>query len=257
NDELGAEADVGVCAEVPLPRPAGHAQSGLHPVLLPEQGVVPHHARDDPDRLPCREDGRGRPGGGQGQGPRLRGRVAAHRRRSGRGRHRGRHHRDPLPAAGELRDRVLADGEGERPARGRPAPCIARDGGLVHRELRRGHENVAGAEGLPAAVRAHRTSLRLAAPVCLLALTGCAYQGIAPTSRKVHELYTTIFVLAGCVFAVVVVWLLVSLVLFRRRKGDTGQPPQREGRALIVVGFFLIGAAIVSLLFPFGERTLA
>jgi len=116
---------------------------------------------------------------------------------------------------------------------------------------------VAGARGFPAVVRAHRTSLRLAAPVALLALTGCAYQGIAPTSRKVHNLYGTIFVLAGAVFAVVIVWLLLSLVLFRRRKGDSGQPPQREGRVLIVVAFFLIGTAIVSLLFPFGERTLA
>jgi hypothetical protein len=40
-------------------------------------------------------------------------------------------------------------------------------------------------------------------------------------------------------------------VLFRRRKGDTGQAPQREGRALIVVGFFLFGTVIVSALFPF------
>jgi cytochrome c oxidase subunit II len=100
-------------------------------------------------------------------------------------------------------------------------------------------------------------SLRLAASLCLLALTGCAYPGIGPTSRKVHQLYNTIFVMAGSVFAVVVLWLLVTLILFRRRKGDTGQPPQREGRAVIIVGFFLIGAAIVSLLFPFGERTLA
>src|SRR5207248_8100078 len=103
----------------------------------------------------------------------------------------------------------------------------------------------------------HRTLLRLAAPLCLLALSGCAYAGIAPTSRKVHELYNTIFVLAAIVFTVVVLWLLASLILFRRRKGDTGQPPQREGRAFIVVGFFLIGAVIVSALFPFGERTLA
>ena len=53
-------------------------------------------------------------------------------------------------------------------------------------------------------MRAHRTSLRLAAPVCLIALSGCAYEGIPPTSRKVHELYNTIFVMAGSVFAVVV-----------------------------------------------------
>jgi cytochrome c oxidase subunit 2 len=86
---------------------------------------------------------------------------------------------------------------------------------------------------------------------------GCAYQGIAPTSQKVHDLYVTIFVLAGAVFTGVILWLLFSLVAFRRRKGDEGQPPQREGRAPIVVGFFLIGLAIVSLLFPFGERVLA
>jgi len=73
----------------------------------------------------------------------------------------------------------------------------------------------------------------------------------------VHDLYTTIFTIAAIVFGVVILWLLASIVLFRRRKGDTGQPPQREGRAFIVVGFFLIGAIIVSALFPFGERTLA
>jgi cytochrome c oxidase subunit 2 len=106
-------------------------------------------------------------------------------------------------------------------------------------------------------VRAHRTLLRLAAPLVLLALSACAYPGIAPTSRKVHDLYTTIFTIAAIVFGVVILWLLASIVLFRRRKGDTGQPPQREGRAFIVVGFFLIGAVIVSALFPFGERTLA
>ncbi len=109
----------------------------------------------------------------------------------------------------------------------------------------------------PSVVRAHRTLLRLAAPFCLLALSGCTYAGIAPTSRKVHDLYNTIFVLAAFVFGFVILWMLLALVLFRRRKGDTGQPPQTHGRALIVVGFFLFGTVIVSALFPFGERTLA
>jgi cytochrome c oxidase subunit II len=116
---------------------------------------------------------------------------------------------------------------------------------------------VAEAKGHRSVVRAHRTLLRLAAPVVLLALSGCTYAGIAPTSRKVASLYNTIFTIAAIVFAFVIVWLLLSLVLFRRKKGDTGQAPQREGRALFVVGFFLFGAVIVSALFPFGERTLA
>ena len=91
----------------------------------------------------------------------------------------------------------------------------------------------------------------------MLLLSGCAKNGITPTSRKVHDLYGTIFLMAGGVFAVVVAWLLASLILFRRRAGDTGRAPQREGRPAIVVGFFLIGLAIVAMLFPFGERTLA
>ena len=116
---------------------------------------------------------------------------------------------------------------------------------------------MAGARGNPAVVRAHRAFLRLAASSSLLLLSACAKSGIAPTSRKVHDLYGTIFLLAGGVFVVVVAWLVASLILFRRRKGDSGQPPQREGRPAIVVGFFLIGLAIVAMLFPFGERTLA
>jgi cytochrome c oxidase subunit 2 len=88
-------------------------------------------------------------------------------------------------------------------------------------------------------------------------LPGCARQGIAPTSVEVHDLYYVIFALAGAVFVGVIGWLLFSIVRFRRRAGDEAEPPQREGRAPIVVLFFVIGLVIVATLFPFGERTLA
>src|SRR5436190_19574317 len=99
-----------------------------------------------------------------------------------------------------------------------------------------------------------KATLGRVATVALAALMpGCVNQGIAPTSHEVHSLYVTIFIMAGSVFGVVILWLLASLVLFRKRKGDNGAPPQREGRAPIVVLFFLIGLAIVATLFPFGE----
>jgi cytochrome c oxidase subunit 2 len=98
----------------------------------------------------------------------------------------------------------------------------------------------------------------LVLPLLLLIVTpGCIYSGITPTAREVHSLYWTIFALAAGVFAVVILWLLMSVVLFRRRRGDDTPAPQREGKTWIVVGFFLIGLVLVATLFPFGERTLA
>jgi cytochrome c oxidase subunit II len=95
-------------------------------------------------------------------------------------------------------------------------------------------------------------------PLLLLIVTpGCIYSGITPTAREVHSLYSTIFSLAAGVFAVVILWLLVSVVVFRRRRGDDSPAPQREGKTWVVVGFFLIGLVLVATLFPTGERTLA
>ena len=103
------------------------------------------------------------------------------------------------------------------------------------------------------------TPLRLAIATTAAAalLSGCTYPGISPTSKLIPSLYFKISLLAGMVVALVLVWLALDLILFRRRKGDDSQPPQREGRAPFVVGFFLIGLVIVSTLFPFGEQTLA
>jgi len=118
---------------------------------------------------------------------------------------------------------------------------------------------VAGAKRGPGERTGRGAPLRLAiaAVAAGALLPSCTYPGISPTSKLIPKLYFKISLLAGLVVALVVIWLALDLILFRARKGDDTEPPQREGRAPFVVGFFLIGLVIVSTLFPFGEQTLA
>jgi cytochrome c oxidase subunit 2 len=92
--------------------------------------------------------------------------------------------------------------------------------------------------------------------VCLL-LSGCTEQPATSQAQDVRNLYYLILALAAPVFVGVEGVLLWSIVRFRRRKGDTSEPPQREGTPRMIGLFFIIGAVIVAVLFPFGEITLA
>jgi cytochrome c oxidase subunit II len=95
----------------------------------------------------------------------------------------------------------------------------------------------------------------LATAACAVLLSGCAQAGATEQGREIHSLYGIIFVLAAFVFVLVEGILLWCIVRYRRR-GDAA-PPQTFGSSRALIAFFAFGAVMVSVLFPFGERTLA
>ena len=96
-----------------------------------------------------------------------------------------------------------------------------------------------------------RRSLRA---IALVLLTGCAKEGISPTARDVHQLYTVIMLLALPVFIGVEAVLIWCIVRYRKR--DDEAPSQTVGGTRSLAVFFAIPAVIVATLFPFGEATL-
>ncbi len=102
------------------------------------------------------------------------------------------------------------------------------------------------AQGEAASRRPRR--LRLAAsalPLVLLAafLSACTYEGEAMTiqyksdiNKDIWELYSLVFWLATAVFIVVEVWLVYSLIRFRRRPGD-GLPRQIHGNNTVEIAW--------------------
>src|SRR5256714_4028636 len=95
----------------------------------------------------------------------------------------------------------------------------------------------------------------VAAALAIPLLSSCAKQGITYKAHQVHDLYRVIFVLALPVF--VAVWGLLLWNAIRYRKRDDTPAPQTVGRPATLIGFFLIGAVIIAIVYPFGERTLA
>jgi cytochrome c oxidase subunit 2 len=85
--------------------------------------------------------------------------------------------------------------------------------------------------------------------------TGCAKAGVTDQAQQVHTLYVAIATIAAPVF-IVVEGLLVFFV-FRYRKRDDDAPPQRVGSTRTLGIFFLIPLVIVTVLYAFGETTLA
>jgi cytochrome c oxidase subunit II len=99
--------------------------------------------------------------------------------------------------------------------------------------------------------------LRWVGLLALLALTGCAKEGISPTAQDVHQLYTVIMILALPVFIGVEALLIWCIVRYRKRGGDDSPAPvQSVGGNRSLAVFFAIPAVIVAILFPFGEQTL-
>src|SRR5207249_2178403 len=69
------------------------------------------------------------------------------------------------------------------------------------------------------------------------------------------DLYRLIFILALPVFLAVEGLLLWNVIRYRKR--DDEPASQTVGRPAMLVVFTLIGAVIIAILYPFGERTLA
>src|SRR5437763_5838509 len=86
-------------------------------------------------------------------------------------------------------------------------------------------------------------------------LSACAKQGIPPKAHEVHDLYRVIFSLALPVFLAVEGLLLWNVVRYRKR--DDSPAPQTEGGPVTLAGFFAIGAVIIAILYPFGERAVS
>jgi cytochrome c oxidase subunit 2 len=102
--------------------------------------------------------------------------------------------------------------------------------------------------------RPGRLKLAIAALAVPL-LSSCAKQGITSKAQQVHDLYRVIFILALPVFLAVEGLLLWNVIRYRKR--DDTPAPQTVGRPATLVVFTLIGAVIIAILYPFGERTLA
>src|SRR5438034_9722680 len=86
-------------------------------------------------------------------------------------------------------------------------------------------------------------------------LSSCAQQGITTKAQQVHDLYRLIVILALPVFLAVEGLLLWNVIRYRKR--DDEPASQTVGRPAMLVVFTLIGAVIIAILYPFGERTLA
>jgi heme/copper-type cytochrome/quinol oxidase subunit 2 len=106
--------------------------------------------------------------------------------------------------------------------------------------------------------RAGRGAISTGLMLVALVSSACVEQPATSQAQHVRTLFYVILALAAPVFIGVEGALLWSIVRYRRRKGDDGsEPPQREGTTRTIVVFFLIGAVIVAVLFPFGEIVLA
>ena len=90
-----------------------------------------------------------------------------------------------------------------------------------------------------------------------LLLTGCVKQGITDKAVEVNNLFYVILWLALPVFVFVEGMLLLSMVRFRKRRGDDTSPPQTPGGRAALSAFFAGPFAIVIVLLLFGETAVS
>jgi cytochrome c oxidase subunit 2 len=103
-----------------------------------------------------------------------------------------------------------------------------------------------------------RGMLRLALLLALpLATAGCGLiqPGLDAKAQEVHGLWFIILWLALPVFLFVWGMLIISIIRFRRRRGDESEPVQNTGNNATIVTFFAAPLAIIVLLLAFGEVT--
>ncbi len=103
-------------------------------------------------------------------------------------------------------------------------------------------------------LKVRRRPLAAAIAIAVPLLSGCAQQGISPSSQDVHTLYLVILGLATPV--VIGVYAVLIWCIVRYRKRDDTPAPQTEGRSRSLGVFFVIPTMIVAALFPVGEWAL-
>jgi len=88
---------------------------------------------------------------------------------------------------------------------------------------------------------------RLALAAVPLLAAGCAPAGVTSQGRATHDLYTLFLIVAAVVFGVVAVWLLWSIVRYRRR--DDRLPEQTHGNTRLELLWTAIPLGLVIFLF--------
>ena len=88
---------------------------------------------------------------------------------------------------------------------------------------------------------------RLAVAAVPLLIAGCAPEAVTTEGRATHDLYNIFLIAAACVFGVVTVWLLWSIVAYRRRNDEL--PSQTHGNNKLELLWTAIPLALVVFLF--------
>ncbi len=106
--------------------------------------------------------------------------------------------------------------------------------------------------------RSLKQLLLVALVLCVaLVSSGCIQNPISAKAQDIHRLFYIILWLALPVFLVVWGSLLICVVRFRHRRGDTSEPRQTAGNNGTIALFFIGPLIIITLSLLFGETTLA
>ena len=92
---------------------------------------------------------------------------------------------------------------------------------------------------------------RRAATLGAVALTaaGCVPEAATAEGREIQQLYTAVTILAVLVGVFVTALITISVLRFRRRRGDDSLPEQRHGNTGLEIAWTAIPAGIVAVLF--------
>jgi cytochrome c oxidase subunit 2 len=102
-----------------------------------------------------------------------------------------------------------------------------------------------------------RSVVRLfAVALALGATAGCAPEAAGDQGAAVKDLYEVFFYVAVGVFALVAGLIGWSILRFRKRRGDEGEPPQTKHNLALEITWFAIPTAIVVVLFVLSAQTL-
>jgi cytochrome c oxidase subunit 2 len=80
-----------------------------------------------------------------------------------------------------------------------------------------------------------------------LLIAGCAPAAVTTEGRATHDLYNLFLIAAACVFGIVTLWLLWSIVRYRRRNDEL--PAQTHGNTRLELLWTAIPLALVLFLF--------